>query len=106
MKEQFFGAIQSITSLQPHTIRDIESCLREVHFAKHAMVVREGEFSSNMFFIVKGAARAYYFHQEKEYTDWFMFENMFMCSLLSFFGGQPSAQFIETLEDSNMLVLS
>jgi CRP-like cAMP-binding protein len=106
MKQQFFTALSSITTLSPETIADIDQCLAESYFPKNATIVQEGELSSKMYFIIKGAARAFYFHQEKEYTDWFMFENMFMCSLLSFFGGQPSAQCIETLEASDMLALT
>ena len=106
MKEQFFQAMLSISPLQKETLEDIEQCLTAVHFPKNATIVEEGEISSKMYFIIKGAARAFYFHQEKEYTDWFMFENMFMCSLLSFFGGLPSAQTIEALEPSDMLVLT
>jgi CRP-like cAMP-binding protein len=106
MKQPFFNALLSISPLSAETVADIDQCLEEAHFPKNAVVVQEGELSSKMYFIVKGAARAFYFHQEKEYTDWFMFENMFMCSLLSFFGGQPSVQCIETLEASDLLVLT
>jgi CRP-like cAMP-binding protein len=106
MKDQFFQAMQLIAPLQENTIKDIDQCLSPVHFSKNKVIVKEGEHSTNMYFVVKGAARAFYFHQEKEYTDWFVFENMFMCSLLSFFGGLPSVQYIETLEASDMLVLT
>ncbi|ANE51884.1 Crp/Fnr family transcriptional regulator [Flavisolibacter tropicus] len=106
MRQQFFNALSSITTLSQETIADIDQCLAEAHFPKNATIVQEGALSSKMYFIFKGATRAFYFHQGKEYTDWFMFENMFMCSLLSFFGGQASAQCIETLEASDMLVLT
>jgi CRP-like cAMP-binding protein len=106
MKEAFFNSLLSITPLHPETISDIDKCLSVAQYAKHATVAKEGELSDKMFFITKGSARAFFFYQDKEYTDWFSFENMFMCSLLSFFGGQPSAQTIETLEDSEMLVLT
>jgi len=96
----------AITPLKDETIRDIDQCLASMSFPKNKLLVKEGELSSNMYFVVKGAARAFYFHHEKEYTDWFVFENMFMCSLLSFFGGLPSVQYIETLEASDMLVLT
>ena len=106
MKDQFFQAMQLIAPLQENTIKDIDQCLSPVHFSKNKVIVKEGEHSTNMYFVVKGAARAFYFHQEKEYTDWFVFENMFMCSLLSFFGRLPSGQTIETLEVSDMLMLT
>ena len=106
MKQQFFQVLLSIAPLSPETIADIERCLTEVHFPKHTLIVQESALSNKMYFVIKGAVRAFNFHQGKEYTDWFIFENMFMCSLLSFFGGLPSAQNIETLEACDMLVLT
>ncbi len=86
MKEQFFSTINAITPLSAATIHDLDACLRAVHFPKNTLVVRQGELATNMYFINRGAVRAYYFHNDKEYTDWFMFQNMFMCSIASFFG--------------------
>ena len=106
MKEQFFQVINAISPLSAATISDLDACLRTVHYPKNSLVVKQGEYATNMFFICNGAVRAYYFYNDKEYTDWFMFRNMFMCSLSSFFGGGPSVQYIETLEASDMLVLS
>jgi CRP-like cAMP-binding protein len=106
MTEPFFHTLNAITPLRSETVQEIASLITEVHVPKHTLLVREGALSDKMYFILKGAARAFYFHHEKEYTDWFMFENMFMCSLLSFFGGLPSVQNIVTLEPSHLLVLT
>jgi CRP-like cAMP-binding protein len=106
MRAQFFNTLRTFTPLSSDTINDINECLTHASFSKSTLIVREGELSSKMYFIINGSARAYYYYQEKEYTDWFVFENMFMCSLLSFFGGLPSAQYIETIEASEMLVLT
>lgn len=106
MKQPFFTALSHLTTLGPDTLSDLDQCLAEAHFPKNTIIVKEGAHSDKMYFIVKGAARAYYFRQDKEYTDWFSFENMFMCSLMSFYGGQPSPQCIETLEPCDMLMLT
>jgi CRP-like cAMP-binding protein len=106
MKEQFLQTLLSIAPLSAVTVADLQQAGKEVNFPKNTTIVREGELSSNMYFIAKGAARAFYYQNDKEYTDWFMFENMFMCSLTSFFSGVPSVQYIETLEDSHMLILT
>lgn len=106
MHQDFFVAIQSIAPLSEAAMADLDQCLIESHHPKNTVLVREGDRSDKLYFIAKGAARAYCFHQEKEYTDWFVFENMFMCSILSFFGQMPSVQIIETLEPSEMLVIS
>lgn len=106
MEQQFLNTLLSITPLSPATIQDLQKCYSELHVPKNSLLVQEGDYSDKMYFILKGAARAFYFHKGKEFTDWFMFENMFMCSMLSFFSGVPSVQYIETLEASHLLVLT
>jgi CRP-like cAMP-binding protein len=105
MSAQFFQHLTAIAPLKPATISELERCLHTEEHPRNHLLVREGEMSEKMYFLLKGAARAYFFQQEKEYTDWFVFEHMFMCSLSAFFGGVLSVQFIETLEPSHMLVL-
>ncbi len=85
---------------------DIDSCLAAAHYPAHTILVRDGQVADRMFFILNGALRAYYIHGDKEYTDWFMFENMFACSLSAFFGAVPSPQCIETLEETDVLMLT
>lgn len=106
MKDRFFAALNSIISLSKETIADIDANLAAAHYPAHTILVREGQLSDRMFFILNGALRAYYIHEDKEYTDWFMFENMFACSLSAFFGAVPSPQCIETLEATDVLILT
>ena len=106
MKEQFFSVVAAITPLGADTIAAIDRCLAATHAPRGTVLLRAGAPSDKMYFLLNGAARAYYLQQDKEYTDWFVFENMFFCSILAFFGGQPSAQCIETLEDSDLLILT
>lgn len=106
MKDRLFAALQSIAPLSKETMVDIDSCLAAAHYPAHTILVRDGQVSDRMFFILKGALRAYYIHENKEYTDWFMFEHMFACSLSAFFGAVPSLQCIETLEATDTLILT
>jgi CRP-like cAMP-binding protein len=106
MKDALFATLQAISPLSPAALADVDSILAAAHFPKGSYLVREGAGSDRMFFLVKGAARAWYLHGEKEYTDWFVFEHMFFCSVLAFFGGQSSAQHIEALEPCDVLILT
>lgn len=106
MKDRLFAALQSIAPLSKETMADIDSCLAAAHYPAHTILVRDGQVADRMFFILNGALRAYYIHGDKEYTDWFMFENMFACSLSAFFGAVPSPQCIETLEETDVLMLT
>ncbi|TMM56100.1 Crp/Fnr family transcriptional regulator [Maribacter algarum] len=69
------------------------------------ILVREGEYSYELYYIAKGGARAYYLKDGKTITDWFAFENDFISSIVSFFLGVPSQHYIEILEDTTFMVL-
>lgn len=106
MKEKFFAALNSIFPLSKETMAEIDACIAAAHYPAHSILVREGQLSDRLYFILNGALRAYYIHEDKEYTDWFMFENMFACSLSAFFGGIASPQCVETLEPTDTLILT
>lgn len=101
--------INSITAqfgpLCDHAFNDIKRLgeIREV--AKGEILVREGEHSYELFYIVKGGARAYYLKDGKTVSDWFAFENDFISAIVSFFLGVPSQHYIELLEDTTFMVL-
>jgi CRP-like cAMP-binding protein len=69
-------------------------------------IVKEGQFANSMYFIIKGAARAYYLKDGKDITDWFAFENHFICAINSFFLDIPSPHFIDVMEPSVLLEIS
>ncbi|MCU0351687.1 MAG: Crp/Fnr family transcriptional regulator [Flavobacterium sp.] len=102
--------IETISRLH-HRITD--SCKTELCDASHLVFVEkntilasDGQVSNKIFYMVSGAARAFYLKEGKDITDWFAFENSFICAIDSFFGGLPSAHYIETLEPSLILELS
>jgi CRP-like cAMP-binding protein len=75
-------------------------------FKKGDIVVREGQFSKSVYFIIKGCARAYYLKDGKDISDWFAFEYQFMASIVSFFSDEPSPHYVEFLDDSIVLEFS
>ena len=77
--------------------------IREVR--KGEILVREGDYSYELYYVAKGGARAYYLKDGKTITDWFAFENDFISSIVSFFLGVPSQHYIEVLEDTTFMVL-
>ena len=75
-------------------------------FKKGETLVKQGQHSDKAYFIVSGSTRAYYLNDGKDITDWFAFENDFICAINSFFQNIPSPHFIEVLEDTQLLVIS
>ncbi len=83
--------------------------IKHIHFLtfkKGEIIVREGQYSDKIYFIVEGAARAYYLVDGKDVSDYFAFENEFISSIISFFGHQPSPHYIELVQDSIVIEVS
>jgi len=86
--------------------KDLESCAQLLTFTKGTILVKEGQYSDKLYYIIKGAAKAYYLKDGKNIADWFAFENDFICALISYFTLAPSAHYIELLEDSELMMIS
>lgn len=85
---------------------DLVKVAKVLTLNKDTIIVNEGDYADKSYFIAKGAARAFYLKDGKDVTDWFAFENDFICSLNSFFLNIPSPHYIEVLEESLLLEIS
>ena len=74
--------------------------------SKATMIVKKGQNADKLYFIISGCMRVFYQKNEKDITDWFAFENDFMCSINSFFLNIPSPHYIEVLEQTTLLEIS
>ena len=105
MDEIMQAIITQYGPLSPEAIADVKEVgqIRKVN--KGDILVKEGEYSYELYFVAQGGARAYYLKDGKTITDWFAFEDDFISSIVSFFLGVPSQHYIEVLEDSTFMVL-
>jgi CRP-like cAMP-binding protein len=65
-----------------------------------------GEVATETGFIVKGIFRVYYLIEGKESTRFLGCENIFISSVPSFTMQKPSIEYVEALENSELLMLS
>jgi len=73
---------------------------------KNTTLIRHGQVSFELYFINKGLLRLYYDKDGELITAYIFRENHFASSYDSFLQGTPSIQVLESLEDSELLVLS
>lgn len=86
-------------STMTHDELDIlESVLVPMKFAKGEIVLAEGDTCQNIYWIVKGLVRQYYYKNNKELTEYMAAENTIMMSIESLFKEKPSMQIIQALE--------
>ncbi len=70
---------------------------------KRDLLLREGQVSNQICFLISGAFRQFYMIDGEEKTTFFFFENHFVCDYDSFLTLRPCDHNIEAMEDSELL---
>ena len=63
----------------------LESILVPMKFAKNEYILREGEICTNIYWVVKGLVRQFYFKNDKELTEYMATENTIVMCIESLF---------------------
>ncbi len=74
-------------------------------FKKKSQIIKEGYKSNILIYVESGMTRVYYLKDGKEVTDWFGTPGTFITSINAFYDDQPSSQYVETLEDSQLIII-
>jgi len=85
---------------------DYSHLFREMSIPAKTLLLREGEISRKAYFIKKGCIRLWFNSNGKDITFQFFFENEAISSIESFRSGQPSVFSIETIEPSEVLMIT
>ncbi|MBP3789272.1 MAG: Crp/Fnr family transcriptional regulator [Prevotella sp.] len=83
----------------------LEGVLVPMKFAKGEIVLAEGDVCENIYWIVKGLVRQYYYKNNKELTEYMAAENTIMMSIESLFKEKPTMQIIQALEPTLIYAL-
>ena len=100
---ELFNAIYPLSEgLKSEIIKNSEI----IEVKKKVRLLKAGERGNTIYFILKGAARIYYLSKEgKETNTWFLFENELLISVYSFYTGNPSFEYLETVEDCKLIAV-
>lgn len=99
--------IRAKTKLNDEQIKEVLSCFKSISVKKNAHLLEPDQVSGRLFFIKKGCLRLYYINEDHQVSTRFMaFENTFLTSIVSFISREPSAEYIQAIEDSELLVIS
>ena len=83
----------------------LESILVPMKYAKNEMILREGETCTNIYWVVKGLVRQYYYKNGKELTEYMATENTIVMCIESLFREQPTHLQIKALEPTILIAL-
>ncbi|MES1250328.1 MAG: Crp/Fnr family transcriptional regulator, partial [Chitinophaga rupis] len=104
---ELFGMLNALQPLSTALTDHLYSVLKERQFSKKEFLLREGQISSNVYFVLEGAIRAYYINPKgEEITNWFMKEGDVIFSVESFLERIPSYEYIVALEDCTTYYIS
>jgi CRP/FNR family transcriptional regulator, anaerobic regulatory protein len=99
----FFSHLLSICPLSDEAISDIESKLFYFSLANRQILISDLAKCPYLYFINKGLARAFFYHNGKEITDWFGMENSVIGPIIRNFPVKETSHQVELLEDSDLV---
>jgi CRP-like cAMP-binding protein len=83
----------------------LESILVAKRYAKNEKILSEGEICDNIYWIVKGLVRQFYYKNGKELTEYMATEDNIVMSIESLFTDKPSTQQMVALEPTILFAL-
>ena len=90
------------TELSDH----LTETLRTAKLSKRNFLLKAGHICRNIYFVNKGMLRCFYRREENEICSSFMKEGDLIISAKSFFTQQPACDYIQALEDSELVYIS
>ena len=83
----------------------LESILVPMKYGKNEMILREGETCTNIYWVVKGLVRQFYYKNGKEVTEYMATESSIVMCIESLFMEQPTHLQIKAIEPSVLIAL-
>ncbi len=93
----------STTPFSKEIIEALEKVAKIETLPKGSLLVKEGQIAHRLYFLEKGTARTYYYHNAKDITSWIYKENMPFTAWYSFLDKKSSFENVEVLEASTII---
>lgn len=100
MSQIFKDYLSKLKTFSPEEIEAIAEHTQVEEFKKGSLLIREGDTCKSCFFVLKGCIRQYQIKDGKERTTGFYTENQTAILYSSYMQQEPSAYFLECMEDS------
>ncbi|MDE6489886.1 MAG: Crp/Fnr family transcriptional regulator [Muribaculaceae bacterium] len=97
--ENIIGSIRSRYDVSDRSMRKLVDHLVRCSFPKSHLLVREGSYARSAYFIERGMTRSFWMVDGEEFTTSFSTEGGIVFSMDELYYGQPSQEYVETLEE-------
>ncbi len=106
-KDQLSAYIKRTVDISEKDLTTVLSFFRSQTAQKNELLLSEGQTSQRTFFVSKGCVRIYFINEEgQDSTRYLAFENMFATALVSFITGQPSLEYVQAIETSEIFYIT
>jgi len=107
MTDQLRNVLRHISDFSDAELNTIVACFRPGSVKKNMILLREGQVCKAFYFIVRGCIRVYFITKDgQEKTRYIMPDNYLGTALTSFIAKEKSFEYIEALEDTELLTIS
>ena len=106
MMSELEALIQNKLQLENDELNTILSCFKLVQVKKNEQLLQSGTVADKIYFIKKGCLRLYYSTEDHITTRFMAFEGTFLTSIVSLISREPSTEYIEAVENSELLAIS
>jgi CRP-like cAMP-binding protein len=97
--------ISRFAILSDAELEEIANKFKSKVVKKNSYVLKEGDTCKDLVFVQKGCLRLYYVKDDIEVSVWFAFRYSSAIEIYSFISENPSAYFLQAIEDSEVLYL-
>ncbi len=104
MEHKLLRYFQRIMPLSQEEIDAIVETMTIRHYKKGTVLLREGQISTEAYFVLEGCVRQYYLVNGEEKTNNFFTEEQWVISMQSFGTNSPSEHFLDCCMDSSLVV--
>ena len=85
----------------------IYNCFKPISVKRNFQLLTEGDICKEFYYVHKGSIRTYFLDRNgHEKTRYIMLDNYIGTALTSFISGKPSIEFIEAMEDTELLAIN
>ncbi|MBI3134821.1 MAG: Crp/Fnr family transcriptional regulator [Bacteroidetes bacterium] len=107
IKDQLSAYIKRTVEITDDELIHVLSFFKTLKPQKNELLLSEGQTSQRSFFVGTGCLRIYFKDENgQDSTRYIAFENMFATALVSFITGQPSLEYIQAIEPSELLYIT
>lgn len=96
------SAIRTLLPISSALAEALEASVQYESLPARQLLLKPGQVARRLYFFEKGLVRGYTLHAGQEISSWFMYEGDFVISIVSFLTQQPSTEYLELLEPSEL----